>query len=278
MLSKQLRQLVSIFTVTLLFCLTAQACSAPSNSSAQLTLTGSSTVAPLMQEIAERYQIDYPDVSIDIRTGGSNKGIEDARQGHNDIGMVSRALTPGESSLWVFTVARDGIGLLLHKDNPVAQLTDEQVRQIFTGQTVNWQQVGGNAAPIVVISKNANHATLGVFAKYFAIEPSEVEPDQAVGDNDEVLQVVKNNPDAIGYVSIGTAEYQIVHGLPLKLLPINGIAATVKNVREGVFPIARQLNLVTQVAPEEIAKDFIKFSQSSAVEDIIQEQAFVPPQ
>ena len=277
MLSKQLKQTVTLSIVTFLFCLITQACSGSDNNT-QLRITGSSTVTPLMHVIAERYQISHSQVSFDIQTGGSNKGIEDTRQERNDIGMASRMLTPEESDLQVFTVAKDGIGLLLHRNNPVAQLTDNQVREIFTGQTTNWQQVGGNDAPIVVLSKNAKHGTLGVFIEYFGLEPDAVKPDQVVGDNDEVLQTVKENPNAIGYVSIGAAEYQIVHGMPLKLLPINGIEATVENVQEGAFPISRQLNLVTREAPKGVVRDFIEFSLSSAVHDIVREQAFVPAQ
>src|SRR5438034_11616078 len=95
----------------------------PSGSSPKLAgtlvLAGSSTLAPLVAEIGKRFQTWYPAVQIDVQMGGSSRGIHEARQGAVDIGMVSRALTPDESDLLGFAIARDGICLLVHRDNPV---------------------------------------------------------------------------------------------------------------------------------------------------------------
>ena len=84
------------------------------------------------------------------------------------------------------------------------------------------------------------------------------------------------NPNAIGYVSIGTAEYDVEHGTPIKLLPIGGVAATSENVANGKFPLSRPLNLVTKSPPEGLVKEFIDFARSDKVHDLIREQSFVP--
>ena len=265
-----------LFTVTLCLCLLSQACSQSTENEGRLVLTGSSTVAQLMFGIAERYQIDHPKVTIEIQTGGSNKGIEDVRQSTNDIGMVSRALKADESDLHVFTIAQDGISLLLHKANLIESLDRQQVIDIFTGKIDSWGQVGGPLYPITVLSQGANHATLDLFTEYFGISPDEIQAEQVLGDNEEVLKAVLDDPNAIAYVSIGAAEYQIVHGVPFKLLPIGGVAATIKNVGGGAFPLVRPLNLVTKEIPQGLKKDFIEFAQSPSVEDLIDEQAFVP--
>jgi len=244
-----------------------------------LSITGSSTVAPLITEIAERYRIENPNVIFEIKTGGSNQGIEDVRLGANDIGMASRSLQETEQAdLHVFTIAQDGIALVLHQSNPVSELTPQQIVDIYTGKIENWQAVGGNDEPIFVLSKNANHATLGLFVKYFDINVEAIQGDQLVGDNQEVIKAVQENPNAISYVSVGAAEYQIIHGIPLKLLPLEGIAATIASVSKGDFPLARPLNLITANTPVGLEKDFIDFALSPAVEDIIEEQAFVPAQ
>ncbi|MBN8910485.1 MAG: substrate-binding domain-containing protein, partial [Rhizobiales bacterium] len=86
----------------------------------KIVLTGSSTIAPLMSEIGKRFEERNPDVRVDVQTGGSSRGITDARSGLADIGMVSRALKSGESDLKNFTVARDGVGIILNGANPVA--------------------------------------------------------------------------------------------------------------------------------------------------------------
>ena len=90
----------------------------------KLTLTGSSTVAPLAGELAKRYESLHPGVRIDVQTGGSSRGIADARRGTADIGMASRALKPGEEDLAAHTIALDGITVIVHKDNPVFFLFD----------------------------------------------------------------------------------------------------------------------------------------------------------
>jgi phosphate transport system substrate-binding protein len=97
-----------------------------------------------------------------------------------------------------------------------------------------------------------------------------------IGDNQQGIKTVEGNPNAIGYVSIGTAEFSINDGIPIKLLPLNGIAATSKNVQNETFPLSRPLNLVTKTQPQGLDKAFIEFAQSPQVHDIVQQQEFVP--
>src|SRR5262245_3820261 len=94
--------------------------------SGKLVLTGSSTIAPLAAEIGKRFEAAHPGVRIDVQTGGSSRGIADARQGLADIGMASRALKKDESDLLAFTIALDGVCLIVHQDNPVEKLADQQ--------------------------------------------------------------------------------------------------------------------------------------------------------
>ncbi|MEL6601998.1 MAG: phosphate ABC transporter substrate-binding protein [Cyanobacteria bacterium J06614_10] len=271
------RWFTSLLAATALVCLTLPACTESSLGGGQLILSGSSTVAPLMTTIAERYQSEHPDVVIHIQTGGSNQGVADVRAGENDIGMISRSLKPDESDLTVFTIAQDGISILLNQSAAVDRLERQQIIDIFTGKIQNWRAVGGDDMPIQVLSKSTNHSTVGLFADYFGLAPEDIQQDHLVGDNAEILEIVLDNPAAIGYISIGAAEYKIIHGMPLKLLPLEGVEATVQEVSSGHFPLSRPLNLVTQEAPKGLAKDFIKYAQSAVVEDIVEEQAFVKP-
>jgi phosphate transport system substrate-binding protein len=97
-----------------------------------------------------------------------------------------------------------------------------------------------------------------------------------IGDNEQGVKTVAGNRNAIGYVSIGTAEYDSDHRVPIKLLPIGGVAASTENVRKGVFPLSRPLHLVTRITPSGLAKAFIEYAQSKAVHDLISQQYFVP--
>ena len=102
-------------------------CSKSNNGIEKLVLTGSSTVAPLAAEIGKRFESLHPGVRVNVQTGGSSRGIADARQGLNDIGTVSRPLKTKEHDLRAFTIARDGICLIVHESNPMKGLSDRQV-------------------------------------------------------------------------------------------------------------------------------------------------------
>ncbi|MDB5392114.1 MAG: phosphate binding protein [Planctomycetaceae bacterium] len=242
----------------------------------QITITGASTIAPLMGEIGKRFEAEHPGIRVDVQTGGSSRGVADARNGLADIGMVSRDLKPDEADLQRFLIARDGVCIILHAENPVQSLSREQIISIYTGQTRNWKAVGGRDAPITVVNKAEGRSTLEVFATHFKINTKEIHADVVIGDNEQGVKTVAGNPLAIGYVSIGTAEVDREGGVPIRLLSLNEVEASVKNVRNGTFPMSRTLNLVTKTPPEGTIKELIDFASSSKVHDLVKELSFVP--
>ena len=244
--------------------------------SGKLVITGASTLAPLIAEIGKRFESLYPKVRVDVQTGGSSRGVADTRQGLADIGMVSRTMKDEEKDLHAFPVARDGVGIILHKENGVQALTDEQVVTIYMGKITNWKDVGGKDAPITVVNKAEGRSTLEVFLHYFKIKNTDVKAQVVIGDNEQGVKTVAGNRHAIGYVSIGTAEYDESQGIPIKLLSVGGVAASTETVRNGTFPISRPLHIVTRTPPVGLAKAFIEYAQSKAVHDIIKQQYFVP--
>ena len=271
--------------LAVLFAATVSACTGVSDarsgggspaSGGQIVLTGSSTMAPLAAEIAKRFESLHPGVRVDVQAGGSSRGVADVRRGHNDIGMASRALKDAEAGLFAFTIAQDGIGLIVHGDNPVPALSDDQVVAIYTGEISNWQAVGGPDAPITVVHKAEGRSTLELFLHYFGLKNSQVRPQVVIGDNEQGIKTVAGNPGAIGYVSIGTAAYDVAHGVPIRLLPVGGVAATIENVKNGTFPISRPLNLVTARPPDGWAARFVEFARSPQVHDLVGAQYYVP--
>jgi phosphate transport system substrate-binding protein len=262
--------------IGLLACSSAATSAGPRPAAGKLVLTGSSTIAPLASEIGKRFEVEHPGVRVDVQSGGSSRGIGDARQGTADIGMASRALKEGEGDLQAFTIARDGITIILHSSNPVRELSGDQVVAIYLGKVTNWREVGGDDAPITVVNKAEGRSTLELFAQFFRIENKDIVAHVVIGDNEQGIKTVAGNPNAIGYVSIGSAEFSATNAVPIKLLPVDGIAATTENVRNGTFPLARPLNLVTRAEPEGVAKDFLDFARSPAMFPIVKEQYFVP--
>ncbi len=243
----------------------------------RLVLTGSSTVAPLASEIALRFEARHPGVRVDVQSGGSSRGIADARDGSADVGMVSRALKDTERDLVASAIAQDGICLIAHNHNPVTSLSDEQVIGIYTGRITRWSAVGGADAPITVVTKAEGRSTLELFLAHFRLTVSQIEADVVIGDNEQGIKTVAGNPDAVGYVSIGTAEYDAAHGVGIKLLGLGGAVPSTASVRAGTFPISRPLNLVTLGPATGLAREFIEFAGSDQVRDLVQAQSFAPP-
>lgn len=241
-----------------------------------LLLTGSSTMTPLMKEIGRRFEGLHPGVRVEVQAGGSGRGITDTRQGKADIGMASYALTDKEGDLYGFPIARDGVCLILHRDNPVRTLSDRQVVDIFTGRIVNWNKVGGRDAPVTVLNAREGYGSVDLFTHYYNLRYDVIKARQMVGDNQTRINAISDNPNAIVYVSVGEAERKAQAGAPIKLIPVGGVAATSRNIRSGNFPISRPLTLVTKGLPTGLAKEFIEFSLSSQVGDLILAHDFVP--
>lgn len=243
----------------------------------RLIITGSSTVAPLVLEMAKRFEQQNTDVRIDVQTGGSSRGIRDARMGAADIGMVSRALTEREGDLAGHIIALDGIGMIINSNNPVTSLTDQQVIAIYRGEITNWSEVGGEDRIISVVNKAEGRSTLELFLKHYQLRNSQIRAQVVIGDNQQGIKTVAGNPGAIGYVSIGAAEFEEQRGTTIKRLLADGIEASVASVKAGTYPLSRPLSLVVGKRQSATADKFIQFTQSPAVQDLIEAQYFVAP-
>ena len=265
---------LAILAMSLLVAIGCRPASSTQNAG-RLVLTGSSTVAPLAAEIGKRFEA-RSGIRVDVQTGGSSRGLADARQGLADIGMASRALEVGEEDLASFTIARDGICVIVHRDNPIGQLTDAQVVDLFTGRVSDWSAVGGAPGPVTVVNKAEGRSTLKLFLEHFGIDNRQVRAAVVIGDNEQGIKTVAGQVGAVGYVSIGAAEHAAARGVPIKLLPMRDVAATTDAVRGGRYPLSRPLNLVTLGEPSELARRFIDFARSEAVYDLVEDLSLVP--
>ncbi|WP_419168261.1 phosphate ABC transporter substrate-binding protein [Halobacteriovorax sp.] len=241
-----------------------------------LIITGSSTIAPVISDLAKNYESKHSNTRIDVQTGGSSRGILDARKELAQIGMVSRSMKVSEGDLHHFTLAKDGLAIIVHKSNPIKELTEDQIKKIYHKEIKNWKSIGGNNKKIVVVHKAEGRSTLELFLKFFKLKNSEISPEVIIGDNEQGIKTVSKNPNAIAYVSIGAAEYNASIGVPLKLLKFKGIEAKVKNVENGSYPLMRELNLVTKSKPTALADNFIKYVLSKEASQTIKDHYFVP--
>lgn len=242
----------------------------------RITLTGSSTVAPVVADAAKAYEASHPKYRIDVQTGGSSRGIADAKSGLADMGMISRALKEEESDLTAHRIAVDGVCVITHNTNPIENLTRTQLIDIYTGKISNWKDVGGPAQEIVVVNKAAGRATLEVFLDYVGLDSADVQADVVAGENQQAIKTVAGNESAIGYVSIGAAASEADAGTAIKLVSCDGVPASTASVASGEFPITRPLQVVTMGEVSPAAAAFLEYLKSSQINDIIESHLYVP--
>lgn len=243
---------------------------------ARITVVGSSTVSPLMAEIAKDFEKIKPDVRVDVQAGGSSRGITDVRNGVAEVGMISRALKPDETDLGHTLVARDGVSMIVHRDNPIPGLSKAQLVDIYTGRITNWSQLGGPDLAITVVSKAEGRSTLEVFSDYVGLSYKDIKAQMIIGDNQQGIQAVSSTPGAITYVSIGTAEYEAGNGAAIRLVPLDGMTPTTQAVAEGRFPMVRELNLVYKSPAAPNVQALIQHTASPKAVEIIRGQYMVP--
>lgn len=243
----------------------------------QLTVAGSSTIQPVAEVLGQQFEHLHPETQINVQGGGSSVGITAPQNGLAAIGMVSRALHPDETrKLVATTFALDGIALIVHASNPVSGLSHQQVIDIYTGALVNWQALGWQDTRIVVVNKEEGRATLELFAQYFDLTGKFVRDAVIIGPNGQAIATVAGNPQAIAYVSIGSAEVAVAQGTPIKLLALEGVAATSANVTSGAYKLTRPLNFVTVGPPQGATKAFLDFVLTPTGQQIVKTQEFVP--
>lgn len=221
-----------------------------------LTLAGSTSVQPFAEKWAEAYRIRRPDLEIHVQGGGSTAGVQAADSGAAQIGMCSRELKPDEAAkLKTLVVARDGISLIVHPQNPVGDLTIEQIQKIYEGTVTTWKDVGGIGAKITTITREAGSGTRGAFEELVMMHgKKKIAPSALVQDSTgAVRQMVSQDPTAIGYISLGLVDRSVK---PLKLAGVEGSEASID---AGKYPLVRPFLFLVKGEPSPMAREFIDF-------------------
>ncbi len=251
------------------------------SSEARVRLSGSSTVGPVVLEIAKRFESLHPGMRIDVATGGSQKGINDLLRGRTDIAMVSRPLKAGEKGaekLKGLLLARDGLCLIVHKSNPLDALSRKALLSIYRGKTRNWREIGGDNREIVVVTKAEGRATLDVFLAETGLKVPEIAAQVIVGENLQAIKVVAGNKGAIAFISVGAAAFSEKAGAPIKRLSLGSGVPTVENVASGKYTPVRPLLLVVRsdITPSPATRAFLAYALSRDVHDLIVKGGYAP--
>lgn len=233
---------------------------------------GSTSMEKVIGFLSEAYMEEHGDIKVTYNPTGSGSGIQAVAEGRCDIGLASRNLKEEEAAeLQGTVVAIDGIGIIVHPDNPVEDLTIEQIGMIYSGEVTNWKEVGGNDAPIVCIGREAASGTRDGFEEVTGTK-DQCRYSQELTSTGDVVQTVSGNPNAIGYASVASANDTV------KLLSVEGTAPTTETIQNGEYKVQRNFVLVTKkdVPLSKAAQEFFDFATSPQADSLITEAGAVP--
>jgi phosphate transport system substrate-binding protein len=242
----------------------------------RLSISGSSTVAPLISDIARRFESTHTDIKIEVQSVGSAKGIADLRAGACDIALISRPLLDNERELFYFPIARDGVAVIVHRDNRVKDVTAEQLTSILIGRITNWKALGGRDAPINLIGRGKGQGSTEIILSHLHLKIEQFRRRQILLTNPDAIKAVAADPNAVTVTSVGESERSARAGVPIKLLSYNGVAASSTTVRKNIYDLSRPLALVTRNLPQGLQKQFIDYATSDRVVDLHVKYDFVP--
>ena len=248
---------------------------------------GSDTMLILAQNWAETYTKKHPEVQIAVSGGGSGTGIAALINKQVDIADASREITDKEIEQakangvnpieW--KVAIDGISVIVHPDNPISELSLDQLKAIYNGSFTNWRQLAGNDAVIVVYGRQTNSGTY-VYWKEHVLKNQDYRNDmQALNGNADIVEAIAKDKNGIGYVGIAYASQR---SSEVKILKVKkdssspGVPPTPEMIKDGTYPISRYLYLYTDGIPKGAVKDYIKWILGPEGQKVVEQVEYIP--
>ncbi len=238
----------------------------------KVTISGSTSVGSPMEKLAEAFEDKNSGVKVEVQQLGSSAGIKNAIEGVSEIGMSSRDLKDEEKSsgLKETIIATDGIAVITNKANKVTDLTLDQVKDIYTGKITNWKEVGGEDAPIVVVSREDGSGTRDGFQEKVGFESEELIKDAQISDGSgNIKSTVEGNANAIGYISFGYVDEAV------NAVKVDGVEINHETVANNEYVIARPFILVNKDGISDNAQALIDFILSDEGQSILEEKGFI---
>lgn len=233
---------------------------------------GSTSMEKVMAYLMEHYMETNKGAKVTYNTTGSSSGIKAVEEGRCDIGLSSRELKDSEKENLIGTViAKDGIAIIVSKENKINNLSLDDISKIFKGEIKNWSEVGGDDNLIVVIGREAASGTRDGFESITNTK-DECVYSQELTSTGDVIQTVANNKNAIGYASIASIKDTV------KVLSVENVIPTSDTIKNGSYKIQRPFLFVTNKNSEltESAKSFFDFAISDVGKSLIEKAGATP--
>lgn len=234
---------------------------------------GSTSMEKVIGALGESFMANNEGVNFTYNPTGSGSGITAVSEGRCDIGLSSRALKDEEKAggLVETVLAYDGIAIIVNNDNPVTNISLEDLTKVYTGEITNWKELGGSDSEIVLIGREAGSGTRDGFETITDTKDN-CKYRQELTSTGDVITTVSTNPDAIGYASLASVKDNV------KALTVDGVTATEATIKDGSYAIQRPFVLVTKdgVALSETAQSFFDFATSADASEIITAAGCVP--
>lgn len=244
-----------------------------SSSGGSVSTDGSTSMEKVIGALGEAFEQDNPDTTFTYNPTGSGSGITAVSEGRCDIGLSSRSLEDEEKEqgLTETILAYDGISIIVNNENPVSDLSVEDIAKVYKGEITNWSELGGNDAEIVLIGREAGSGTRDGFESITETEDA-CKYRQELTSTGDVITTVAGNPDAIGYASMASVDDSV------KTLSVGGVTPSELTVKDGSYVVQRPFVLVTKTdeALSDTAQKFFDYITSSDASEIISEAGAVP--
>jgi phosphate transport system substrate-binding protein len=282
---------IFVSAVTLLMALTLiSGCSRREGSTGSeqrfITIKGSDTMVHLASNWAETFMKQNPDIEVSVTGGGSGTGIAALLNGTTDICAASRKIKNQELELALqknihpheIVVARDGIVVVVNPNNPVKELTLEQLSKIFTDKSFRWSNVGGPDEPIIVLSRESSSGTYVFFQEMVLKKQDYMQDAKLMPATSAIIQSVSTDKLAIGYVGLG---YALAAKDKVKIIAVKeddnspAVMPSDQTVKTGQYPIARPLFLYLNGEPKGTVKKFVDFCLSAAGQAVVTDTGYV---
>lgn len=267
-MKKMTKVLTTVLVITLA-ALTLAGCARKDTS--PVTTDGSTSMEKVIGTLGEAFT-EKEGINVTYNPTGSGSGIQAVSEGRCDIGLSSRALKDDEKATLTETVvALDGIAMIVNPENPVSDLTVEQIADIYTGKITNWSEVGGNDAEIVLIGREAGSGTRDGFESITGTKDA-CQYRQELSSTGDVITTVAQNPGAIGYASLASVKDTV------KAVNVEGVTPSEQSVKDGTYAIQRPFVLATKTDAKlnDAAQAFFDYVTSADANEIIVAAGVVP--